>query len=1067
MGWKNLYQQNIGIFFDESPRSVYTKIYLNIRLLIFFLGFFGFLGLLIIKMLDLEIEYFPFIKELRIGPLLISLLIILMWTLVIFFAIRSYSKKTKKIFTLDFFVGISLLVDACVIYLTSVATGGADSSFYHTVYFLIAFHAYYFPTYEIKIFENRRVIKYVFGGGVLSIVVSMLIYFGLERDPLNTINFYVELGLQGITAFSWTLLRNISNERYKKLKEAHERIERTQSALDNLARSMEYVTSIARIQDKKQLEGYLEKICGDIGENLSAEYCSIGLCEGDTIEDFAIWTSFGLSYQTRQKLSEHRLGKLQDTLVGSVLEKHPFPFYWDEKKDGDILDPDNPNIKKLKLKIRYESALAYKNEILQTKELKHMLIVPIYSQCDKNEPIGYIHIVNRLTKDEKLCAYGFPSDDRELMERISSRLAVAFDNFRVHENERALYKEESFFNTLLKENDLDKIFKSILEYLNELLDSRLASLWLPTEDGFNTNRDNCKLVLRSVVVGIRGKQSEADEVLQKKLETRNVFKPKDCYIGYFFKKEKLKRILYEPDISKTIDSWSDLCEEIGTSRFIAIPIWSYSGEEQNNDRKLNNREILGIVCLRPKSEEFRFTQTIEMQLERFAEFIGSHIEQVWFKRRYEQIDVLKDGLEKLQISDLSQFYQKLVAIVKNVLNVETCSLFLLNKKNNSLILKATTIEHAYVKDNYGSMILVEAKDYIDKDIYSYNDKCITGEIFKREVTTLVCNVKENEFFSQNFMEKTKGEHQSLMGSVIVKSNNEKIGVIRCINKIKTGSVLPVFVRGDKQFLELITGIITKFIEIAEMNAERRHFLTRLSHEFFTPLHTLTTQIDYVEKIFSKRIKVLKPHEQFQYLKDQTLYLNYLIRDIDYKFGREANLKSKYDWEKVALYPIIEKIQNLLKPEARVDKNIDIHYLKKGSKELPEMYIDKMRFEQVIFNLLQNAVKYSNRGYHSIQIVNKGEVRKQFKGNTNTSWQLIEIKNWGIEVLEGEREVIFQEYKRGSNLGGIAPSGTGIGLAVSREIIENHEGYLLLTNCHIPVTFSIYLPGYLKKRRPEV
>lgn len=381
-----------------------------------------------------------------------------------------------------------------------------------------------------------------------------------------------------------------------------------------------------------------------------------------------------------------------------------------------------------------------------------------------------------------------------------------------------------------------------------------------------------------------------------------------------------------------------------------------------------------------------------------------------------------------------------------------------------MVLKATTATHAASFDDDGNRTTFETQNHIGKDIYKLDEKSITTEIFKRSDTTLIFDVHQSQFISKKFMEETEtGDHQSLIGVPIIKSNDEKIGVLRCINKKKKGAVLPVFVQRDKIFMEMIISFVSRFIENVEVHNEKTKFLTRLSHELSTPLHGLQSQIDYVEKVYFGKLKVKKTAEQFQYLKDQTVYLNYLIRDIDLRFGKELNLKSTYIWEKVDLFLIIHKIHDLLKSEAKFDRHIDIRIT---PCVIPDMYIDKIKFEQVIFNLVQNAIKYSIKGYHSIIITHRGHVRKEFEGDSNTQWQVIDIKNWGLGVLEEEKEIIFQEYKRGRNIRGVAPSGTGIGLAVSKEIIENHDGHLEVTNLKNPTIFSIFLPNYLKYRRSE-
>jgi len=102
---------------------------------------------------------------------------------------------------------------------------------------------------------------------------------------------------------------------------------------------------------------------------------------------------------------------------------------------------------------------------------------------------------------------------------------------------------------------------------------------------------------------------------------------------------------------------------------------------------------------------------------------------------------------------------------------------------------------------------------------------------------------------------------------------------------------------------------------------------------------------------------------------------------------------------------------------------------------------------VFFNLLRNAIKYSHRG---TMIYVRGV-------KVTEGVSLIEIENRGIGVPEGWNERIFNLYQRADNARRLTTPGSGIGLYISRKIIEAHSGRLYLAHNHEPTVFAIELP----------
>lgn len=1024
-------------------------------------------GILLFIFFDLR--DFEFVRnQLTNTPLFLRTLFLFAgWTFILL-SLLIYALVKEKVFVVAIFFAISLPVDMLTIYLGAAASGGIDSPLFHNVYLAIAAHSYFFWVYDFK--ENGwpgkfGPFKYLLGGGFVSVLLAALIYLTLAGSTFNPLVFSMELAMQILVAAALTATARAIRERNLLMHDMQKDLLQTRYLSGTLSQALSNVINIAKSTDREMLEQNLYEFAAEIGKNLEAEYCAIGFCDKDIIEDVATWQASENDAPVMQGLEKVRHGSMKGSLIGKVLLEDFHSFSWDAALQGDILDPENLNFDSSGLPTFRENAEKYRREILPSGEIRHLLIVPIYSQNNPGAPVGYIHIINRMASDGQINSQGFSELQINLIDMIGSQLGVAFENFQIHQKERALRKEEALLNSLVLKTNLDHVFQEILTYLNRMFDSRVASLWLAAEDGFGESRDALKIVLRMVAVGQSDTLSAEDDILRQKLEFCNIYSRNEDFMGHFLDPRQADlSIQHITDASKIKDCWAEFQAEFGSQQVIAIPIISARGKNGLSADFPIWEQVLGILCLRPRNDRFVFTENMRKQLTRFSRHLAVIIEKNRYQRRYTHIELLRDALEKNQNVPYDQFYKNLVAAVKEVIGAETCSLYMYNARSNALYLKASTASQVILLDDSGEKQTLQTKDYIGKDIYPLAADSITGEIYKQGKPVLIYDVLKHHLLYRQFVESTNfTRHQSLVGAPIIKSNGEKIGVIRCNNKKQAGVRFPVFVQGNKVFMELIARFIAMFVENTETNAVKAEYLNQLAHEFSTPLNAMMSQISFVKRLYHGEITVKQPEEEFKYLSDEVDYLNHLIQDIQFQFGEGANATDNYDWhKKIDLYPIIEKVQKLLKSDARFDREIEIQYI---PAIIPEMHVDKMRFEQVIFNMLQNAVKYSHRRGRNI-IISYEPVSQTFENTDTSEWHAIHVKNWGIGVENREVDVIFEAYKRGSNARLVSASGTGIGLSVSRKIIENHGGFLKVTRLKSPTIFTIFLPDFLTERRPS-
>lgn len=163
---------------------------------------------------------------------------------------------------------------------------------------------------------------------------------------------------------------------------------------------------------------------------------------------------------------------------------------------------------------------------------------------------------------------------------------------------------------------------------------------------------------------------------------------------------------------------------------------------------------------------------------------------------------------------------------------------------------------------------------------------------------------------------------------------------------------------------------------------------------------------------------------------------------------EAERKD-YNFIPVKLEELIESVTFEFENQAE-SKKIDLSVQKPG-KPLPAVEADPLKLRLVFENLIDNAIKYNHfRGKVTIIISDD---------NLNTTKNSVEIviSDTGIGIPPAERDKIFGKFFRAGNAVAVEPDGSGLGLYLSRDIIEKHNGTITFQSKDEGTDFHISLP----------
>lgn len=216
--------------------------------------------------------------------------------------------------------------------------------------------------------------------------------------------------------------------------------------------------------------------------------------------------------------------------------------------------------------------------------------------------------------------------------------------------------------------------------------------------------------------------------------------------------------------------------------------------------------------------------------------------------------------------------------------------------------------------------------------------------------------------------------------------------------------------------------------------DRIKFFIEVAHDIRTPV----SLIQLLVKQLSNQENTKKSIELIQ---RNTENLNeYVTQLLDFQKIDRNQLKLSVT--KVDLNDCLSNVVKDFTPilqERSLDIQLDV-------KNIP-VWFDKVKMTRIFYNLISNAIKYSEDG---------GQIDiKAYLKNNNLS---IEFIDTGIGIPEKQQELVFKRFTRGTNVSNKGIPGTGIGLMLSKKIIELHGGKILLESKeNIGSKFTIILP----------
>jgi signal transduction histidine kinase len=254
--------------------------------------------------------------------------------------------------------------------------------------------------------------------------------------------------------------------------------------------------------------------------------------------------------------------------------------------------------------------------------------------------------------------------------------------------------------------------------------------------------------------------------------------------------------------------------------------------------------------------------------------------------------------------------------------------------------------------------------------------------------------------------------------------SEVIAAAQAVSQGDLTARVPVHTRNDD--LSALSDHFNRMAdELERSDIQRRNLFADIAHELRTPITILRGRLEGIlDGVYPPDEAHIAPALEETYL------LERLVEDLRLLALAEAN-QLRFEMKPVKLSELAETILGLFSAQAG-ERNISLHL--EAEPELPEVMVDPQRFQQVIGNLIDNALRFTPEG-SSIDLT----IRRQ-----ENDVELI-VADSGPGIPEDELTHIFDRFWRGEKSRARSTGGAGLGLSIARQLVEAQGGKITAQN----------------------
>lgn len=258
------------------------------------------------------------------------------------------------------------------------------------------------------------------------------------------------------------------------------------------------------------------------------------------------------------------------------------------------------------------------------------------------------------------------------------------------------------------------------------------------------------------------------------------------------------------------------------------------------------------------------------------------------------------------------------------------------------------------------------------------------------------------------------------------------------------------------------------IKLEKLERLKSEFISIVSHELRTPLTAIKNSLEIC--LSGKAGEVSAITDKFLNMaKRNVTRLSGIINDLLDLSKVEAG-KMDFKFERANINTPVEFIKNTFENVAK-EKNIDLVLEKDDNISLT--YFDSQRIEQVMSNLVSNAIKFTNEN-GCITITTENITQSQIDKSKlfavenpvfYDNYIKISVKDSGIGIAPEDLKKVFDQFQQIENSLNRKNGGTGLGLPIAKQLIESHKGFIWVeSELNRGTTFSFVIPVLSDKEK---
>ncbi|MDY5810918.1 MAG: response regulator [Treponema sp.] len=359
----------------------------------------------------------------------------------------------------------------------------------------------------------------------------------------------------------------------------------------------------------------------------------------------------------------------------------------------------------------------------------------------------------------------------------------------------------------------------------------------------------------------------------------------------------------------------------------------------------------------------------------------------------------------------------------NALSIDYTNVFMVNLMTSRIrIVRMNDVAGSFYNDELGEQFYDDALEfYIDVSVYA-DDRDMMRMAFSRD--NILRQLIKRETFYVNFRSNINNNIQYM-----------KLKVVRIGDIKETGNFLLAFMNVDDEIEHEMKQkkLLQETLSMAESASRAKTmFLSNMSHDIRTPMNAI---IGFTTLALNHINDAVMTKTYLEKIKSSSNHLLSLINDV-LDMSRIESGKMKINRTVNSMENIIAEVDTVMQPQIQM-RHIEYSLIKRGNLSRPVM-VDGLRLNQILINLVGNAVKYTPE-YGKVQFM----ITEMPAISDDLSSYQFRIKDNGIGMSKKFLEKLFLPFERDENKSIEKIQGTGLGLAVTKSLVDIMDGSIFV------------------------